>query len=259
MKKIVFTNQKGGVGKSTLTREIGIYLSSIGYKVLLVDADPQGNLTKSLTEPGPGLYEAINAEGLEIEQLNETLSILKGGIKLALLEKHLLGEIDAYIRFGDLFAVSELQGFDFLLVDTPPSLASLTINSLAACEYLIIPTSCRLYSMQGTNDLLDTISKVRKGLNSKLKIIGVIINAFDSVPVITRQIRTEIEESFGDLVFPFVLSRSIKLEEAIAGSIGVIHHVKAGTGKTKAEVTAIGDELLTRLGVEYGNRSAADE
>ena len=263
-RKIVFTNQKGGVGKTTTSRELGVYLASLGYKVLLVDADPQGNLTKSLSEEGPGLYEALttfreSGEGLTIESAAENLSILKGGVKLAFLEKHLLGEIDAYTRFKDLFAVQEFQDFEIILLDTPPSLGILTINALTACSDLIIPTSCGLYSLQGTNDLLATVAKVRKGLNPELSILGVIINAFDSIPVITRQIRAEIESSFGKTVFKTALSRSIKLEEAIASGKGVIHHEKLGTSRSKEEVSAIGDELLQRLGMVSDERSASNE
>jgi chromosome partitioning protein len=201
-----------------------------------------------------GLSDPLNCDGLEIERLTETLSILKGDVKLALLEKHLLGEIDAYSRFNDLFSVEEFQTFDLLLLDTPPSLGVLTINALTACSHLVIPTTCGLYSLQGTNDLMATIAKVKKTLNPDLAILGVIINAFDSIPVITRQIREEIEEGFNDLVFPTVLSKSIRLEEAIAGRVSV-----AGTSRQAGEVAAIGDEFLSRLGVTNGYRSASNE
>lgn len=249
MNKIVFTNQKGGVGKTTLTREIGSYLASVGFVVLLIDADPQGNLTKSLSDPGPGLYEAFTGERIEIVSIDTGLSILKGGVKLALLEKHLLGEIDAYTRFRDLFEVEAFRDFDFILLDTPPSLGVLTVNALTACDELIIPTSCGLYSLQGTNDLLATVGKVKKGLNPELSILGVIINSFDSIPVITRQIRGEIEEAFGDRVFKTALSKSIKLEEAIALGKGVIHHRRLGASRAREEVESIGNELLSRLGL----------
>src|SRR4030042_278820 len=104
-----------------------------------------------------------------------------------------------------------------------------------------------LYSMQGTNDLLRTVSKVRANLNPSLSLLGVIINAFDCVPVITRQIRSEIEASFGDKVFSTVLSKSIRIEEAIATRKGVIHHRHLGESRAADEVAAIGDELLSRL------------
>jgi len=107
-----------------------------------------------------------------------------------------------------------------------------------------------LYSMQGTNDLLRTVSKVRATLNPALALLGVIVNAYDSVPIITRQIRGEIETSFGDKVFATVLSKSIRLEEAIASRRGVIHHTTAR--RTADEVRALGGELLARLGEPGG-------
>jgi chromosome partitioning protein len=105
-----------------------------------------------------------------------------------------------------------------------------------------------LYSMQGTNDLMRTVSKVRANLNPGLSLLGVIINAYDSVPVITRQIREEIERSFGDKVFATVLSKSIRIEEAIASRQGVIYHKRLGASRAREEVRALGDELLSRLG-----------
>ena len=247
MKTIIFTNQKGGVGKTTLTRELGVYISSLGYRVLLVDCDPQGNLTKSLSDEGPGLYEAVTEGTSMIEAIGPGLSIMKGNVKLALLEKHLLGEIDAYTRFKELFQKDEFSSYDYLFLDTPPSLGILTINALTASNSIIIPTSCGLYSLHGTNDLMATISKVKKGLNPELDILGVIINSFDSVPVITRQIRSEIEDAFGEKVFKTALSKSIKLEEAIATGRGVIYHNSLKSSRVKEEVEQIGDELLNRL------------
>jgi chromosome partitioning protein len=122
------------------------------------------------------------------------------------------------------------------------------VNALAAATDLVIPMNPSLYSMQGTNDLMRTVSKVRENLNPSLALLGVIINAFDSVPTITRQIRSEIEASFKDKVFSTVLSKSIKLEEAIATRRGVIHHANLGASRAAAEVKALGDELLCRLG-----------
>jgi chromosome partitioning protein len=136
--------------------------------------------------------------------------------------------------------------FDLVLLDTPPSLGVLTVNALAAASDLVVPMNPSLYSMQGTNDLLRTVSKVRATLNPALALLGVIINAYDSVPVITRQIRGEIQGAFGDKVFTTVLSKSIRLEEAIASHRGVIQ--QAPTHRIADEVRALGTELLRRLG-----------
>jgi chromosome partitioning protein len=248
MKTIIFSNQKGGVGKTTLTRELSIYLSSLNHRVLLVDCDPQGNLTKSLLEGTEGgLYDALTSDGLPPLKLDEKLSLYAGDFRLALLEKSLIGEIDAYSRLRVLLSGSSLTGFDLIFLDTPPSLGVLTVNALTAAQHLVIPMNPSLYSMQGTNDLMRTVSKVRSNLNPSLSLLGVIINAYDSVPVITRQIRDEIHASFGEKVFGTVLSKSIKIEEAIAARQGVIHHKHLGASKVREEVQALGDELLRRL------------
>jgi chromosome partitioning protein len=245
---VVFSNQKGGVGKTTLTRELGIYISSLGKRVLLVDCDPQGNLTKSLVESVEGgLQEALLGEGLRVTAVTESLSLIAGDFRLSLLEKSLIGEIDAYTRLRALLEDPVLAAFELVLLDTPPSLGVLTVNALAASSHLVVPMNPSLYSMQGTNDLMRTVSKVRSNLNPGLSLLGVIVNAFDSVPTITRQIRTEIQEAFGEKVFSTVLSKSIKLEEAIATRRGVIHHVRLGASRAAEEVKALGDELLSRL------------
>jgi chromosome partitioning protein len=247
---VIFSNQKGGVGKTTLTRELGIYLSSLGHKMLLVDADPQGNLSKSLAEMNDGgLYDALTSEGLRPLKLEENLFLLTGDFRLALLEKSLIGEIDAYSRLRALLSDPALSAFEFIFLDTPPSLGVLTVNALAAASHLVVPMNPSLYSMQGTNDLLRTVSKVRANLNPSLSLCGVIINAFDCVPTITRQIRGEIEASFGDKVFSTVLSKSIRIEEAIATRKGVISHAHLGSSRAADEVKALGDELLRRLEV----------
>jgi chromosome partitioning protein len=149
----------------------------------------------------------------------------------------------------DLLTGERFTDFDFIFLDTPPSLGVLTVNALSAAGHLIIPMNPSLYSMQGTNDLLRTIGKVKASLNPPLNLLGVIINAYDSVPVITRQIRSEIEASFAEKVFAAVLSRSIKLEEAIALKKAVIHHGHLERSRAREEVQRLGDELLLRLGV----------
>jgi len=248
----IFSNQKGGVGKTTLCRELGVYVASQGLSVLLVDADPQGNLSRSLlTEPPEsigGLFDALEASIISIKELSEHLSILAGDFRLSALEKSLVGEIDAFGRLKELFESKHFRRFDHIFVDTPPSLGVLTGNALAAGDHILIPMRPALYSMQGTNDLMKTIAKVKKTINPSLNLIGVVINGFDSVPVIVREIREEISESFGDKVFETVLSHTIKLEEAIAEKKGVIHMKKLDKSRAREEVSRIGAELLARLG-----------
>ena len=244
-KKIALSNQKGGVGKTTLTREVGMYLASTGRKVLVADIDPQGNLSKSLVDKvPPGLFEALTGETFDLLEVKKNLFLLSGKINLATLEKSLIGEIDAHTRIRDLFESDVFKTFEYILMDCPPSLGALTINALTAADNLVIPMSPALYTMQGTNDLMETVTKVKKNLNPSLAFLGVIINAFDSIPVITREIRSEIEESFGGHTFKSVLSKSIKIEEAIANKNGLITLSK---GKVKDEIILIGEELIHRV------------
>jgi len=249
-KTIVFSNQKGGVGKTTTTRELGIYLADCGFKVLFIDSDPQANLSKSLVDiPGFGLFEALTGGEYEAEEVKPCLFLLSGGVKLAGLEKSLIGELDAFTRLKELLEAEIFQTFDFVLIDSPPSLGVLTGNALTASDFVIIPMNPSLYSMQGTNDLMATVAKVRKNFNPGLNLLGVIINAYESNPVITRQIHDEIRLSFGGKVFNTSLSKSIRIEEAIASKSGVISRPRVDGRPSKAaeEVKAIGEELLLRL------------
>jgi chromosome partitioning protein len=246
----IFSNQKGGVGKTTLARELGVYVSTRGFHVLLVDADPQGNLSKSLLPEDftGGLYDALEGNAIAVKALSSNLAILAGDFRLSTLEKSLVGEIDAFGRLRELFETEHFRKYDHIFVDTPPSLGVLTGNALAAGDHILIPMRPALYSMQGTNDLMKTIAKVKKTINPGLNLLGVIINGFDSQPVIVREIRKEIEENFGDKVFSTVLSQTIKLEEAIAERTGVIHLKHLAKSHAKEEVERIGAELLVRLG-----------
>ena len=163
----------------------------------------------------------------------------------------MIGELDAFTRLKEMLSGEVFQSFDFILIDSPPSLSILTGNTLSASDWLIIPMNPSLYSMQGTNDLMATVAKVRKNFNPGLQLLGIIINSFESNPVITRQIVEEIRASFGEKVFATPLSKSIRVEEAIASKTGVISRPRVDGRPSKAaeEIKAIGEELLLRLGV----------
>lgn len=248
---IIFSNQKGGVGKTTCCRELSLYVASLGRKVCIIDSDPQGNLSKSLVseeEITSGLFETLNSGTCGFMKVSENVSLLSGDKRLAALEKSLVGEMDAFTRLKDLLGNGSFKDFQYIFIDSPPSLGILTGNGLAASTHFVIPMSPALYTLQGTNDLMDTVSKVRRNLNPELKLLGVIINAYDSIPVITRQIKEEITAGFGDIVFTTHLSKTIKIEEAIAQKIGVTQLKRLDRSRAREEVAAIGDELLKRLG-----------
>jgi len=252
---IIFSNQKGGVGKTTTARETSLYTASLGNKVLIIDSDPQGNLTKSLVfkeDIKTGLFEALREESFDLMQINTNVKLLAGDKRLAGLEKSLVGEMDAFTRLKELLGNGAFKDFQYIFIDSPPSLGILTGNGLAASTHFVIPMSPALYTLQGTNDLMDTVSKVRRNLNPDLKLLGVIINAYDSKPVITRQIKEEITEGFGDIVFSTHLSKTIKIEEAIAQKIGVTELKRLDKSRAREEVAAIGNEFLQRLGGSDG-------
>jgi len=260
MKTIIFTNQKGGVGKTTLCRNIGWQLAANGYKVLLIDADGQGNLTKSFTdEETQGLYDALTGSGIHFHEVRENLFLLSGGSKLSLLEKQLASEIDGYTRLSELIKTPDFEGFDLIFIDSPPSLGMLTANGLAASSYLVIPMNASLFSMQGTNDLMDTVGKVMKTFNPDLSLLGVVINTYDMIPVISRQIREEIIESFGEVMFKTVIHKSIKIEEAVALHCGVSDLTGTGTQKVRDEIEALSAELIVRLSMKEAVKSTDGE
>ena len=246
---VLFANQKGGVGETTITRELGIALSVRGYAVLLVDCDPQGNLTKSLLDPErtevsvQGLYEAVEGGSISIEPVRPNLSLLSGDSRLAALEKRYLGEVDAYEKLSAI--ITGLSGFeyDLILIDSPPSLGVMTLNGLAAATHFIIPLRPALYSLQGTNDLLSSVAKVKKSLNPDLELLGVVLNDYLSGPIISRQIKEEIDEGFGQKVFKTIVSRTVKVEEAIASRRGLVED----RSKSGDEIFLLAEEVAERL------------
>ncbi len=249
MKKVIFANQKGGVGKTTCCRELGIYFGSIGKKVLFIDADPQSNLTNGLinNESINGLFDALTGGEYTFKKISENIYILSGDNRLTGLSKSLVGEIDAYTRLKDVLEDDRFSVFDYIFIDSRPAFDTLTINGLTASTDVVIPMSPGEYTLQGTNDLLESIKKVKRNYNPDINITAVIINAFDSRPIITREIKEEIEEVFGDKVIKTVLSKTIKIEEAISEKKGVINLGNLDKSRIKEEITLIGNELLKRL------------
>ncbi len=248
MQKIIaISNQKGGVGKTTITRELSYFLSGKEIKTLIIDADAQGNLTKSFIDStSTGLYDAISGNEFDVEKITDNLHLLSGDLRLSLLEKSLIGEIDAYTRIKDIIQSGLLSDYEFIIIDCPPSLGILTLNSLAVAQYLLVPVRPAIYSLQGTNDLIKTVSKIKRNLNEHLTLTGVIINEYSQNPIIFRQIKDELQSSFGDLLFSSMLSKSIKLEESIINRKGVISTLC----KSQIEVEAMGNELLSKVGYE---------
>jgi chromosome partitioning protein len=242
---LAVANHKGGPGKTTLCRELGIYLATQGYEICLIDTDPQANLTKGLTDiEQPGTYEALCGEKPCFEQIREHLALMHGSKKLATLERNLIGEVDAYVRLREILTGDAFQCFDSILIDTPPALGVMTLNALAASEYLAIVVNPSVYTMQGTNMLMETYTKVRDMFNPRLKILGVLLNEVNARPIIVREIIDELVDCFGDMLIDPCLSRSVKIEEAIAARKGV---VEMGKSKVATEIADMGQAIIERI------------
>ncbi len=252
-KIIAFSNQKGGVGKTTTCVNMSAYLANKGKKVLIVDLDPQGNATSGLgfakSEVKSSIYNAMIDEmpliDVALKTCVENLDILPSNIDLAGAEVELV-----YIKDREHVLKKVLEkarsSYDFILIDCPPSLGLLTINALAAADTVIIPIQSEYYALEGLSQLMNTIKLVVKHLNDKLKIEGVVLTMNDNRAIISRQITQEIKKFFGKRVFETAIPRNIRLAEAPSHGVPIILHDTRCSG-AKAYL-ALTEEFLDRQG-----------
>ncbi len=250
-KIIAFSNQKGGVGKTTTCVNMSAYLAKKGYKCLIVDLDPQGNATTGLgfakNEVKNSVYNVMiddmPIEEAVVKTCVDGLDILPSNIDLAGAEVELVYVKD---REKVLKRVLEraVKSYDFITVDCPPSLGLLTINALAAANTVIIPIQSEYYALEGLSQLMNTIKLVVKHLNSSLKIEGVVLTMNDNRAIISRQISEEIRKFFGKRVFDTVIPRNIRLAEAPSHGLPIMLHDTRCSG-AKAYL-ALTEEYISR-------------
>jgi chromosome partitioning protein len=220
---ITIANQKGGVGKTTTSINVSAALAFLGYKTLLVDMDPQANSTVSFIEPQQlkySIFDFLENTDMAFEDVVRptsinNLSILPASISLAKLESKLIGEIDGHFRLKDRVDSFKFK-YDYAIIDTPPTLGLITINSFVASSHLIIPIQSSYFALEGTDDLLETLEKVRSRSNPDLALLGVVITMYDKRTVIAKDSVNHIKKLFGRKVFNTVISRSVRLEESPA-------------------------------------------
>ncbi len=250
-KIIAFSNQKGGVGKTTTCVNMSAYLASKGYKCLIVDLDPQGNATTGLgfskSEVKNSVYNVMIDDmpirDAVIKTQVDNLDILPSNIDLAGAEVELV-----YIKNREhvLKKVLELAKgtYDFITIDCPPSLGLLTINALASADTVIIPIQSEYYALEGLSQLMNTIKLVVKHLNPALKIEGVVLTMSDNRAIISRQISSEIKKFFGKRVYETAIPRNIRLAEAPSHGLPImLHDVKCAGAKAYLALT---EEFLER-------------
>ena len=240
-----FSNQKGGVGKTTTCVNMAAYLARAGKKVLLIDLDPQGNATTGLGFSKGTLKKSVYNVVIEGEEVKnnilptelEGLFLLPSNIDLAGAEVDLV-----YKKNRDRVLRAALEKvkaeFDFILIDCPPSLGLLTINALSAADSAIIPIQSEYYALEGLSQLMNTISLVRQHLNRSLKVEGVVLTMYDGRSLISRQIAAEIKKYFSKKLYEIVIPRNVRLSEAPShGKPILLHDPKCMGARAYAALT----------------------
>ena len=219
-------NQKGGVGKTTTAVNLGAYLAAAGQRVLIVDIDPQANATSCLglgpSQLPRSLYDIFSGEAKLTDVITLTnrmrLDLAPSSYALAALETEAVEAISDPYRRSYLLRdalTPTLHRYDYILIDSPPSLGLITVNALAAAaDGVIVPVQCEFLAMEGLGQLLSTVQHIQQGVNPDLKIAGLLLTMYDSRVKLSQQVEREVRAYFGDLVFKTVIPRNIRLGEA---------------------------------------------
>jgi chromosome partitioning protein len=249
---IAITNQKGGVGKTTTSINISSALALMGKKVLLIDMDPQAHSTIStVADPSnyeKSLYDVLmnkheKMDNIIVRSTVPGLDLAIAKISMAKLEPSLLGEIDGHFRLKDALE-STKHKYQFILIDTPPTLGLITMNALVAASAILIPIQSSYLALEGTDDLLETIEKVRRIANPGLKIIGVLVTLHDRRTNLGRDVVERIRRVFGKKVFKTFISKSVKLEESPAYKESIFTYAPESVGAEQYRKVA--EEILER-------------
>ncbi len=249
---IVIANQKGGVGKTTTAINLSAACAMKGKRVLLLDLDPQSNSSLSFLEA-----DAVQGSAFELfTEMQEpwdkfiyptkvkNLDVVPSKINLAKLEAKLVGDFDAIFRLRDRFEQIQSK-YDLIFVDTPPTLGLITVNALVAAHYVLIPIQSSYFALEGTDDLLETIEKVRSRPNPELELLGVLVTLFDKRTSLSKDVETHIRQVFGKKAFQTTISRSVRLEESPAHRETIFEFSPKSSGAF--EYMELSKEVLKRV------------
>ena len=251
-KIISFANQKGGVGKTTSCVNIAASLGVLGFKVLIIDLDPQGNATSGVGISKKTLKattkELLTGELPVEEIIQETpyknLHVIPTNTALAGAEFELFDIDDPEFRIKKGLE-SVKDNYDYILIDCPPSLGMLTINAFTASDGVIVPMQCEFYALEGLSQLMVTINRIKRMYNPELSITGILITMYNSRLLLSMQVIAELDKHYSDKIFRTKVSRNVKLTEAPSFGKPTYYHDKSSKGSK--EYLEVAKELATRI------------
>jgi chromosome partitioning protein len=247
---ITIANQKGGVGKTTTAINLSAGLAYKGKKVLLIDLDPQANSTITFVDPHSltvSIFEVLTDKaGFEeaiVQTEIENLDLAPSTISLAKLERELLGDIDSHFKLKD--KLSNLIGeYDYVIIDTPPTLGIITLNAFVTATHVLVPIQSSYFALEGTDDLLETIEKVKYRSNPSLTLLGVVITLHDRRTALGKDIVEQIKKVFKDKVFKTIILKNVRLEESPAYRESI--YTFAPSSKGAKDYLSLTEEILSR-------------